>query len=89
MIWREAPIHGRHIDVLKVDVDLSWRKLGIENLISKRAFSVMVIEIDDTSSFHYNNGLMLAMARHGMSSNISVADQLICCCATVLAMRAS
>ena len=80
MIWREAPIHGRHIDVLKVDVDLSWRKLGIENLISKRAFSVMVIEIDDTSSFHYNNGLMLAMARHGMSSNISVADQLIWLC---------
>ena len=37
---------GVRIDVLKIDVDMAWRRFGLEGLIVSRAFRVMVIEID-------------------------------------------
>lgn len=44
-IWREAAA-GRHIDFLKIDVDKPWHEMGLEGLLSARAFSVMLIEVD-------------------------------------------
>jgi len=44
-IWREAAA-GRHIDFLKIDVDMPWHQMGLEGLLSARAFSVMLIEVD-------------------------------------------
>ena len=37
---------GARVDVIKVDVDMSWTRFGLEGLIVSRAFRVMVIEID-------------------------------------------
>lgn len=34
------------MDVIKIDVDTSWRQLGVEQLFEKRVFRVMVIEVD-------------------------------------------
>lgn len=44
-LWRRHG-RGRRIDLIKVDVDLSWKQIGLEGLLDESAFSVMVIEVD-------------------------------------------
>lgn len=46
-LWRRYG-RGRHVDFIKIDVDQSWKQIGIEGLLEERAFSVMVIEVDGT-----------------------------------------
>ena len=79
-IWREAPLHSRHIDFLKVDVDRPWRQVGIDDLISRRAISAMVIEVDNTWSWershYFHPGARIAMLSAGME-NVSKVDLLV------------
>ena len=45
-LWRRQ-LHGRRIDVLKVDIDTSWKNVGgLEKLLAQRMIGVMVIEVD-------------------------------------------
>ena len=48
-LWRSEPLHWRHIDFLKIDVDIGWHRLGeyLAPLVSARAFSVLVMEVDN------------------------------------------
>ena len=39
-------LHERHIDFLKIDVDMSWRRMGLEGLIERQGFTVMSVEVD-------------------------------------------
>lgn len=46
-LWRAPPLSGRRIDLLKVDIDATWRSLGgLEELLAQRQLGVMVMEID-------------------------------------------
>ena len=46
-LWRAAPLSGRRIDLLKVDIDTTWRALGgLETLLAERKLGVMVMEVD-------------------------------------------
>ena len=52
-LWQSAkrsPLRGRHIDFLKIDVDSGWHRLRSQMapLIQARAFSVLVMEIDES-----------------------------------------
>ena len=47
-LWRGPFLQGRTIDVLKIDIDMSWRGMGLEGLFANRAFVVMIIEVDHT-----------------------------------------
>ena len=44
-VWRHH-LQSRHIDMVKIDVDLPWRAVGVEGLLAHRAFSIMIIEVD-------------------------------------------
>ena len=50
-LWRET-LGGRHIDLLKVDIDLGFGQFSshLLPLVQARAFSVMVMETDDMDS---------------------------------------
>ena len=39
-------LQERHIDFLKIDMDMSWRRMGLEKLVEAQGFTVMVIEVD-------------------------------------------
>lgn len=39
-------LQERHIDFLKIDMDMSWRRMGLEKLFEAQGFTVMVIEVD-------------------------------------------
>ena len=39
-------LHERHIDFLKIDMDMTWRQMGLEGLIERQGFTVMSIEVD-------------------------------------------
>ena len=43
--WNNT-LKKRHIDFLKIDVDMPPKMMGLKNLIKHRGFSVMSIEID-------------------------------------------
>ena len=48
-----TPTGAPPIDFVKVDVDHSWKEIGLEGLISARAFRVLVIEMDRAwGTFH-------------------------------------
>eukprot|EP00966_Prymnesium_polylepis_P284866 6581514-Prymnesium_polylepis.1 len=49
-LWREH-LGGVHIDFLKIDIDMSWREMGLEGLIARRGFSALVIEVDASWGF--------------------------------------
>jgi hypothetical protein len=74
-LWRRE-LNSRHIDFLKIDIDLSWAATGLEGIIEKRAFSVMIIEIDEESSRWRSRWSRKAMVRAGMG-NVSQVDQLL------------
>ena len=46
-LWRDA-VGSRRVDVLKADMDLGWHRLGAQlaPLVSARAFSVLVLEVE-------------------------------------------
>jgi hypothetical protein len=44
-LWRQM-LGGRRIDLLKVDVDMPWTKMGLRGLVEARGFRVMTIEVD-------------------------------------------
>ena len=44
-LWAEA-LGGKHIDFLKVDIDKSWQKIGMERVLSERGASLIVMEVD-------------------------------------------
>lgn len=44
-LWRRE-LGGRRVDFLKIDVDQPWTTIGLEGMLSARAFKVMSIEID-------------------------------------------
>ena len=46
-LWRTV-LAKRRIDLLKIDIDQSWRDSGLEGLVSERAIGVMVIEVDSS-----------------------------------------
>ena len=46
-LWRSA-LGGRHVDFLKIDVDMSWRDVGMESLLREHGASVVVIEVDSS-----------------------------------------
>ena len=56
----QAHAAGRHVDLLKIDIDASWRRLQpeLEPLAAARAFSVLVLEVDRraTRSALYTHG---------------------------------
>ena len=78
-LWREA-LGERHIDFIKVDVDMSWAHMGMEGLLQARGFSVMTIEVDATwggisaewGVTHADQLAWLA-ARHGYRTLLKVA----------------
>ena len=39
-------LHERHIDFLKIDMDMTWRRMGLEGLIERQGFTVMSVEVD-------------------------------------------
>ena len=44
-LWASL-LRRRHIDLLKIDVDASWRTFGFEEILARRAVSVVVFEVD-------------------------------------------
>ena len=45
-LWRRE-LHGRRIDVLKIDIDTSWKNVGgLEKLLAQKRIGVLVIEVD-------------------------------------------
>ena len=78
-LWREA-LGERHIDFIKVDVDMSWAHMGMEGLLQARGFSVMTIEVDATwGGISAEWGVTAAdqlawlAARHGYRTLLKVA----------------
>jgi len=47
-LWLRPPINGAVIDFLKIDIDLSWRRMGLDRLLHRRGASVIVLEVDVT-----------------------------------------
>lgn len=41
-------LHERHIDFLKIDMDMTWRRMGLEGLIERQGFTLMSVEVDTT-----------------------------------------
>ncbi|KAL1518845.1 hypothetical protein AB1Y20_015360 [Prymnesium parvum] len=62
--WKQH-LQERTIDVLKVDIDQSWREIGLEGLLQRRGFRVFVMEVDGSWG--------------GVNSmwNVSQVDQLV------------
>ena len=56
-------LHERHIDFLKIDMDMAWRRMGLEGLIERQGFTVMSIEVDH------------AWGRVDQSWNVTEADR--------------
>ena len=46
-LWAEA-LGGKHIDFLKIDIDHSWRSIGMERVLSARGASLIVMEVDNS-----------------------------------------
>ena len=46
-IWTKA-LGGKHIDFLKIDIDHSWRSIGMERVLSERGASLIVMEVDQS-----------------------------------------
>jgi hypothetical protein len=56
-LWMSPPINRKTIDFLKVDIDLSWKDLGIEQLLRERGARVIVLEIDAAWQYHREWGV--------------------------------
>lgn len=75
-MWRTS-LRARHIDLLKIDLDNQWRSVGgLEELLQRRAVSVVVMEVDSSSSSWPERNVRRAMLKHGML-NVSLIDQLV------------
>ena len=46
-VWAET-LGGTHIDFLKIDIDHSWRAIGMERMLSARGASLIVMEVDSS-----------------------------------------
>lgn len=76
-LWRSPPLNGRKVDFLKVDIDLSWREIGLDALIAERGFRVMVIECDYSWGGALRLELLGPFGRElAASHNVSHVDQL-------------
>ena len=76
-IWREH-LHGARLDFVKIDVDTSWKDIGLEGMFTNRAFSMLVIELDASwgGRLYWGVGhadqLAWFAARHGYDTYLKV-----------------
>ena len=66
-LWRSEPLHWRHVDFLKIDVDIGWHRLGeyLAPLVSARAFSVLVMEVDNKDTPVADDRAVQLLVAHG------------------------
>ena len=74
-LWR-THLRGRHIDLLKADVDIGWHRLGeqLAPLMAAKAFSLLLLEIDrqDVPSWSKLEQLSCALHEHGYALLLKV-----------------
>ena len=74
-LWR-AEMGGTYLDFVKIDVDRSWRVIGLEGMLVERAFAVLTIELDASwgvKPFHHDGRLDRS---HPSGWGLTDADQL-------------
>ena len=82
-LWQRQ-LGGQPLDFVKCDVDRSWREIGVDGLIERRAFRVMAIEIDISWGWprkmpdwgvYAADQLVWFARRHGYSAYLKVPCQ--------------
>eukprot|EP00900_Chrysochromulina_parva_P005645 jgi/Chrpa1/15081/Chrysochromulina_OHIO_Genome00019851-RA len=81
-IWREH-LHGARLDFVKIDVDTSWKDIGLEGMFTNRAFSMLVIELDASwgGRLYWGVGhadqLAWLAARHGYDTYLKPREKTV------------